>query len=98
MYLLTLPALLGSAARTLKLEETDLKILRLRDLYLDCWPSLGTPSSRQTAFSLAYRIGMICRALTWHRLVQDMAGALFERYAGSVYGWLREFLHPELTY
>jgi hypothetical protein len=94
----TLLVMLGSAARTLKLEAADPKILCLRDLYLDGWSSYGSHSSRQAAFSLAYRIGMICRALTWHRLVQDMEGALFERYAGAVCGWLQEFLHPEITY
>jgi len=86
---------LRSAAHTLELKEDDPALLKLRDLYLNTWISRLSwrpHANLRAAFSLAYHLGMICRALTWYRLASGLEGALKEQAAGSVSGWLQEFL------
>lgn len=44
---------------------------------------------------VARRLGMVCRALTWHRVVSGLEEPLKGGHAEAVPGWLREFLDAE---
>jgi len=68
---------------------------QLRDRYLSEWKNFANPDELQKAFSLAQRIGMVNRALTWHLVVSNLEGADREEYADSVPGWLQDFLYSE---
>ena len=45
----------------------------------------------------AYRVGMICRALTWHRILAGVEEPVKAEDAEAVPGWLLEFLNYETT-
>lgn len=88
----SLLVVLRNTAWTLAIEENDPAILALRDLYLASWKRRLPTEDLLPAFALAYRLAMIGRALTWHRLVSALEGPLREKYVGAVAGWLQEFL------
>jgi hypothetical protein len=46
---------------------------------------------------LAYRVGMVCRALTWRRALAGLEEPVKAEDAGAVPGWLQEFLNYETT-
>ncbi|MCP4168412.1 MAG: phosphotransferase [Chloroflexi bacterium] len=79
----------------LELEEDHPELARLRDTYLEPWTRFGTRQQLLEAFELAQRIAMVNRALTWHRSVANLEGALKDEYADAVPGWLLEFLQAE---
>lgn len=85
--------IMRSAARTLNREEDDPAILELRDIYLKSWTHLLPSADLRAAFTLAYRLGMICRTLTYYRLVSNLEGSSKEEYVPHVAGWLQEFLY-----
>jgi len=64
----------------------------VRDFYLDSWGFCLPRAELQAAFALACHVGMICRTLTWHRLVSNLEGTYKEKYVGYVAAWLQEFL------
>ena len=88
----SLLVILRSAANTLGLPDDAPELHSLRDLYLDAWNFRLPPADRQTAFALAYRLGMLCRVLTWYRLITSLEGPIREQYADYVPAWLQEFL------
>jgi hypothetical protein len=92
---LSLLVILRSAAHTLALEPNAPALLQLRDLYLEPWTHEMPREDLREAFALAYRIGMICRALTWHRVLLALDRPLQAEYAESVSGWFQEFLSSE---
>ncbi|MGD9092860.1 MAG: hypothetical protein PVF74_08420, partial [Anaerolineales bacterium] len=49
------------------------------------------------AFKLAYRVGMVCRALTWHLILAGAQEPVKAEDAEAVPGWLKEFLNYETT-
>jgi hypothetical protein len=68
------------------------EILHLRELYLSAWTEYGALADLRRVADLAWRVAMVNRALTWHRVVARLAGEEREKYASSVPGWLQEFL------
>jgi hypothetical protein len=76
----------------LELEETAPEMERLRDIYLEAWTDYESPENLIAASKLAYRVGMICRALTWNRIVVDAPEPNKAEHADAVPGWLQEFL------
>ncbi|MEM7336828.1 MAG: phosphotransferase [Chloroflexota bacterium] len=64
----------------------------IKDVYLRHWIAFGTLKQLNDAFRLAQLVGTINRALTWHHLLAHMKEPERMEEAGSVLGWLNEFL------
>ncbi len=84
---------LRSAAHPLGAEPDDPALYGLTESYLTPWRGFLSDEDLQAAFELAQRIGMVCRALTWYRLVDDLDGTLKEEYSAAVCSWLRMFFN-----
>jgi len=69
----------------------------LRDIYLEPWTYYESRENLIAAFKLAYRVGMVCRALTWHRILAGVEEPVKAEDAEAVPGWLQEFLNYETT-
>jgi hypothetical protein len=76
----------------LELAEDAPELERLRDIYLDSWMAFGSHENLVAAFRLAYRVGMVCRALTWNRVLAGAPEPYQSEHADAVPGWLQEFL------
>jgi len=81
----------------LELEENAPELVRLYDVYLEPWTCYASLESLKAALKLAYRVGMVCRALTWRRVTAGVGEPLKSEYADAVPGWLQEFLNYEAT-
>ena len=68
------------------------EILRLRDIYLASWTSYGSTADLLEIFKMAWRVAMVNRALTWHRVVSHLPAVYREKHAYTVPAWLGEFL------
>lgn len=91
----TMLVTLRAAAHRLKLPETGPEIRRLRDAYLEPWTTFETRAKLETALDLAYRLGMVNRALSWQQSVGRLPAHLKEPYADSVPGWLQDYVVAE---
>lgn len=89
----TLLVTLRGAAYRLKLDDVAPELARLRDIYLQPWTHLDSLERLREAFALANRVAMVCRVLTWHRVVASLDDSLKVEYAEAVPGWLQEFLN-----
>lgn len=84
-----------SVAHWLKLDERGPEIAHLRDVYLGAWAGYAGLDELRRAADIAMRVGMICRALSYHRWL----GRLPEQYRAendSIHGWLQDFLEAEM--
>jgi hypothetical protein len=81
----------------LKLAEDAPELVHLRDIYLEPWTHYESRENLVAAFKLAYRVGMVCRALTWRRILAGVEEPVKAEYAEAVPGWLQEFLNYETT-
>jgi hypothetical protein len=81
----------------LNLTEDAPELVHLRDIYLEPWTYYESHDNLIAAFKLAYRLGMICRALTWHRILAGVEESVKTEDAEAVPGWLLEFLNYETT-
>jgi Phosphotransferase enzyme family len=61
---------LRATAWRFELAPGDPQLERMRDAYLEPFSSYGSRSDLLAAFALAYRLGTIGRALSWHRAVE----------------------------
>lgn len=68
------------------------EILHLRDIYLSCWADYGTPGDILEAFQLAWKVAMVSRALTWHRVISFLGAEGQSSHGYAVPAWLGEFL------
>jgi hypothetical protein len=84
--------MLRSAENTLGLEPQAPELLALRDIYLEPWERLAPRSVLLAAWTLAQQVGMVCRTLTWHRVVTSLGEPYRSQNAGAVPGWLGEYL------
>jgi hypothetical protein len=91
----TLVVTLRSAAYTLGLDRSAPEIVELRDRYLEPWQSLAARSVLIAALELAQRVGLVCRALTWHRVLTSLEEPFRSEQAEAATGWLGEFLEAE---
>ncbi len=73
-------------------QEDHPTLLELRQLYLQTWQSFAPLQRLEEIQRTADVLGRLNRALTWHRVVAPLEGAAFAEHAGSVSGWLQEFL------
>ncbi|MGH2424775.1 MAG: aminoglycoside phosphotransferase family protein, partial [bacterium] len=90
----TMLVTLRSVAHRLQLDENRPELMRLRDVYLESWTSFESPENLRMAFRLAYKLAMVNRALSYHRVL----GPLPERYKvenDAIPGWLEDFLDAE---
>ncbi|MEO8970323.1 MAG: phosphotransferase, partial [Ktedonobacteraceae bacterium] len=86
-------AALRSAKYRLHYDEDAL--LRLRDAYLEPWVIHAVHASREhllAAFSIAQRLAMLSRVLTWYLVVSPLEDRLKWEYADAFPFWLRLFL------
>jgi hypothetical protein len=87
----TMLVTMRSVAHRLKLHEDGPEMIRLRDIYLESWTAFESPENLRVAFRLAYRLAMVNRSLSYHRIL----GPLPERYKvenDAIPGWLQDFL------
>jgi hypothetical protein len=89
---LTLAVTLRVLAHRLHLAEAAPQLDRFRDAYLEPWTRLQPRPELLAAMPDALRLGRICRALTWHRVVGGLSPPDRREYADGVPGWLRLFL------
>jgi Phosphotransferase enzyme family len=68
------------------------ELARLRDRYLEPWTRYEPRERLLAASELAQRVGMVGRALTWHRVVSYLEEPFRSEHAEAVPGWLQEFL------
>jgi hypothetical protein len=81
----------------LKIAEDAPELVNLRNIYLEPWTQYESRENLIAAFKLAYRVGMVCRALTWHRILAGVEEPVKVEDAEAVPGWLLEFLNYETT-
>lgn len=89
----TLLVTLRSVAYRLQLEDHAPELAQLRDVYLEPFKRFESAERLCEAFALANRVAMVCRVLTWYRVVSSLDNALKVEYADAVPGWLQEFLN-----
>ncbi|MBV9791612.1 MAG: phosphotransferase [Chloroflexi bacterium] len=89
----TLLVTLRGVAYRLQLDDHAPELAQLRDVYLAPFQRFGSPERLREAFALANRVAMVCRVLTWYRVVSSLDAALKAEYADAVPGWLQEFLN-----
>lgn len=93
----TMVVTLRSVAHRLHLQQSSPEIVQLRDVYLETWTRYASHERLLEAFKLAVRVGMVCRTLTWYRVVASLAESAKEKHKEALSGWLQEFLQAETT-
>ena len=66
-----------------------------RDAYLAPWTCYEPIERLREAFSLAVRLGKLCRALTWQRFIAQLEPSAKWQYEGAFPYFLRVFLGTE---
>ena len=92
----TLTVALRSIAWRFELAENAPALAQLRDVYLEPWACYASRENLLAAAALARRVGMVCRALTWHRVISPLPEPFKAEHADAVPGWLQEFLDSQL--
>jgi hypothetical protein len=70
-------------------------IAHLRDCYLQEWTQFEPMEHLQVAYTLAQRLGKLCRALTWGHLLAHLSSDERLEYETAFPYWLRVFLGTE---
>jgi hypothetical protein len=83
---------LRSNAYRLGLAEDAPEILQIQADYLKEWSQFGSQEQLLEAYRLSSQIGMVCRALTWHRVLAGIDPDDRKEHEDAVSGWLKEFL------
>jgi hypothetical protein len=76
-------------------EPYSARLEGMRAAYLDPWLAFADRDTLWLVAWQAERLGMVCRALTWHRASAPLAPDLQAEYGEPVAGWLQEFLAAE---
>jgi hypothetical protein len=84
-----------SIAHWLKLDENGPELMRVRDAYLEPWTKYDTRARLSKALDLAYRLGMVNRALSWHHGTASLSEKHKAAYADNVPGWMQDYLNAE---
>ncbi len=77
------------------LEFSPETITHLRNCYLQQWTQFEPMEDLRVACELAQRVGKLCRALTWGRLIARLSPDERWEYEGAYPYWLRVFLGTE---
>ena len=64
---------------------------RLRDLYLEPFTGNSTPAELREAFTHAYLLAAVVRAIGWHELLADQSRRAVRELGDPVAGWLEVF-------
>ena len=88
----TTVVMLRNAAYTSGLPAEAPEVRELLDRYLEPWQRLAPRATLLEACALAQRVGMVNRALTWHRVVAALEERFRSENAEAVPGWLGEYL------
>jgi hypothetical protein len=91
----TMLVTLRAAAHWLQLDEQGPELRQLRDAYLEPWTVFAPRDTLNDAFEVAYRLGMVNRALSWHQGMGRLSQQDKEAYADSVPGWLQDYLQAQ---
>lgn len=82
---------LRSASDRLHLDPGAPELEHLLDVYLERWADLAPYAELRRVFPAAYRLGMLNRALTWHRDMLDLDGPARHEHEEYVSAWVQEF-------
>ena len=82
-------------AYRLNLADDAPALTHLRDAYLEPWTRLAPRPELLAAWKLAYQVGTVNRALTWHRILSSVPESLRGEDVDAVPGWLQEFLEAQ---
>ena len=74
----TLVVTLAVLAHRLELEHGAPELDRFRDAYLEPWTRFRPRSELEAAYPIAYRLGVLCRGLTWALIVSAIPRPLRE--------------------
>lgn len=88
---------LRATAHWLQLDEHGPELQQLGDAYLEPWTTFAPRDALAAALALAYRLGMVNRALSWHHTLGRLAEKDQGPYADSVPGWVQDYLQAEAT-
>jgi hypothetical protein len=80
----TLVVTLAVLAHRLGLEQDAPELDRFRDAYLESWTHLSAREDVGAAFTIAYRLGVLCRGLTWARVIAALPRPLEAQDADAV--------------
>jgi hypothetical protein len=94
----TMVVTLRVIAYLLKLTGDAPIFVELRDIYLEPWTKYMGCRDLDDVYDLAHMVGMVNRALTWYLVVSGIPEPHKEEEAGSVPGWLLEFLETQAKY
>ena len=84
-----------SIAHRFELAPDAPELMVLRTRYLEPWAAYERMGDLLRAFAVAQRLGIICRALTWHAVIAAMDADVAEGYADVRPDNLRRFLSAE---
>jgi hypothetical protein len=73
-------------------ERMPPELNRLRDIYLQPWQRYESPERLIEIFNLAWRVGMVSRALTWREFVSSLDRLRGAEFTYIVPAWLQEYL------
>lgn len=62
-----------------------------RNVYLEPWTQYGSKEQLIKAFQLAQKLGILCRAFTWHKVVSNLEKERLYEYETALVKALREF-------
>jgi hypothetical protein len=88
----TLVVTLAVLAHRLELDHDAPELDRFRDAYLEPWTRFRPRSELEQAYPLAYRLGVLCRGLTWRSVVAVLPQPLRDDEADAVPERLRMLL------
>jgi hypothetical protein len=88
----TLVVTLAVLAYRLELDHDAPELDRFRDAYLEPWTGFRPRSELEQAYPLAYRLGVLCRGLTWRSVVAVLPQPLRDDEADVVPERLRMLL------
>jgi Ser/Thr protein kinase RdoA (MazF antagonist) len=80
----TLVVTLAVLAYRLELEHESPELDRFRDAYLEPWTCFTPRSDLEAAYPIAYRLGVLCRGLTWALIVSAIPRPLRDQEADAV--------------
>jgi hypothetical protein len=89
----TLVVMLRGASNSLDLEADAPELAEMRDWYLKQWADIAPLDELRSMVGLAERIGLVNRALTWHRVISSLPAGLQPKYAFAVPAYLKEFIN-----
>jgi hypothetical protein len=91
----TLVVLLRGASNSLDLASDAPELAQLRDWYLSQWTGYASLAELEPMIYLAQQIGLVNRALTWHRVIAGLPESLISAYATAVPSYLQEFINTQ---